>query len=192
MRTLFVIRHGNTFDPGDTIRRVGRGTDLPLSASGRAQADALGRALGGRVERCVCSPLRRTRETAAALRVPVRLDDRLLEIDYGPDEGLPEADVVARLGADAIAAWDRDAVVPQGWLVDPDTLRADWAALLDGAGDGTAFVTSNGVARFLLDVCAHSGAERKLRTGRFGVIRGEPGSWTITAWNQRPALDGPA
>ena len=188
MRRLLVIRHGNTFDPGDVVRRVGRGTDLSLSSSGSAQAVALGHALSGQIARSVCSPLARTRQTAAALGAPVSLDSRLLEIDYGPDEGLPEADVVARLGDAAIAAWDRDAVVPPGWRVDPDALRADWRDLLAEAEDGTAFVTSNGVARFLLDVCAHDGAQRKLRTGSYGVVEGTPGAWRITAWNVRPPL----
>ena len=192
MKTLYVLRHGNTFDPGDTVRRVGRGTDLPLSASGRKQAEALARALEGGVDAVVSSPLRRTRETAEALGLPARLDDRLLEIDYGPDEGRPEAEVVARLGADAIAAWDADAIVPDGWVVDPDAIRRAWTALLAEVPDRTAIVTSNGTARFLLDVCDHDGAERKLRTGSYGIVTGEPGAWRITAWNRRPALDGPA
>ena len=186
MTRIVIIRHGNTFDPGETVRRVGRGTDLPLSVSGRAQADALGRALAGEVRAVLSSPLRRTRETASVFGLPVATDDRLLEIDYGPDEGQPEAEVVARLGGDVIAAWDRDAVVPQGWLVDPDTIRADWLALLGEARDGTAIVTSNGVARFLLDVAEHGGVPRKLRTGSYGVVEGEPGAWRIAAWDERP------
>jgi len=46
-RQLFIVRHGNTFDPGDTVTRVGARTDLPLSSSGRAQADALARHFAG-------------------------------------------------------------------------------------------------------------------------------------------------
>ena len=191
MKTVTIIRHGNTFDTGDVIRRVGRGTDLPLSASGRAQAAELGWAMQGAIERAVSSPLKRTRQTAAALGVPVTLDDRLLEIDYGPDEGQPEDVVIERLGADAITAWDRDATVPDGWLVAPDAIRADWAALLAEVPDRTAIVTSNGIARFLLDICAHDGAERKLKTGAYGVVTGEPGAWVIRSWNCRPGTTAP-
>ena len=35
---LIIARHGNTFDAGDIPTRVGRRTDLPLVASGEAQA----------------------------------------------------------------------------------------------------------------------------------------------------------
>ncbi|HAO37083.1 MAG TPA: histidine phosphatase family protein, partial [Hyphomonas sp.] len=38
MARLIIVRHGNTFDKGDTVTRVGGRTDLPLSASGLAQA----------------------------------------------------------------------------------------------------------------------------------------------------------
>ena len=39
---LIIARHGNTFGPGDTPTRVGRRTDLPLVASGEAQAKRIG------------------------------------------------------------------------------------------------------------------------------------------------------
>ena len=41
MARLFVVRHGNTFDTGDVVTRVGGRTDLPLSKSGKAQAEKL-------------------------------------------------------------------------------------------------------------------------------------------------------
>ena len=34
--TLIVVRHGNTFNSGDTILRVGGATDLPLTEKGIA------------------------------------------------------------------------------------------------------------------------------------------------------------
>ena len=40
---IYIVRHGNTFDPGDTLLRVGARTDLALSVSGCEQADRLGR-----------------------------------------------------------------------------------------------------------------------------------------------------
>ena len=43
MTRLYIARHGNTFEAGEAPRRVGRRTDLPLTAAGRAQAEALGR-----------------------------------------------------------------------------------------------------------------------------------------------------
>lgn len=193
MATVHIVRHGNTFDSGDIVCRVGRDTDLPLSASGRKQADALGEALAShRFDRVIVSPLRRTRQTAEAIlsqqAVPPTpaFDDRLIEIDYGPDEGRPESEVVGRLGQAAIDAWDRDAVVPEGWRVDPDGLRAAWTHLLADADGHVLMVTSNGVARFVLDVAAHDGAQRKLKTGAYGVLEGSGADWRVTAWNVRP------
>ena len=41
--------------------------------------------------RVVCSPLRRTRETAEALGLPVETDERWIELDYGVLDGTPAA-----------------------------------------------------------------------------------------------------
>lgn len=42
---IIIFRHGNTFDVGDTVLRVGRRTDIPLSGSGRKQSRLLGEAM---------------------------------------------------------------------------------------------------------------------------------------------------
>ena len=57
--------------------------------------------------------------------------DFLREVDYGPDENQPEEQVIARIGAAAIEAWDRDAVPPPGWDVEPEDIIAEWASLLN-------------------------------------------------------------
>ena len=69
MIRLIIARHGNTFDKGDVIRRVGLRTNLPLSISGRKQAVKLGKALpditdGISLSECYVSELSRTQETA--------------------------------------------------------------------------------------------------------------------------------
>ena len=108
---LFIVRHGNTFDKGDIVTRVGGRTDLPLSSSGRTQAKALSdhfAAQGVRFATARSGPLKRTRETAAAIlsadpAAPDLLTELFLrEIDYGPDENRPEDDVIARIGAHPI------------------------------------------------------------------------------------------
>ena len=189
MRRVYIVRHGNTFDPGETVRRVGRGTDLPLSSSGRAQAAALGVHLSSiEFDAVISSPLKRTRETALAMSDTVTFDERLVEIDYGPDEGKPETEVVARIGADTLALWDAEAIPPQDWSVEPAKIRTDWADLLAENIGTTLIVTSNGIARFALDVCRHDGAERKLKTGAYGVLEEHTDGWIVTAWNVRPPL----
>lgn len=59
-----LIRHGErpTIPAGET------GADLPLTPHGRAQAEALGRALGPDLRGLHTSPVRRCRETAEAIR----------------------------------------------------------------------------------------------------------------------------
>ena len=106
--TLIVARHGNTFEKGDTILRVGARTDLPLTAEGRAQGRRLGEKLselGFRPSAFYSAPLRRTLETASEIALaqginakPI-VEEFLTELDYGEDDGRPEAEVARRLGA---------------------------------------------------------------------------------------------
>lgn len=195
---LFIVRHGNTFDAGDVVTRVGGRTDLPLSVSGRAQAEALAAhfAEAGIVFASArTSPLKRTRATVeailAAQKDPPELEAALFlrEIDYGPDENKPEDEVVARIGADALAAWEKDGVPPPGWRVDPDALIGNWQQLfakLEGADGDHLIVTSNGIARFALKAAGEDGRELKLKTGAYGVIELSAGGATVPDWNVRP------
>lgn len=192
---LIIVRHGNTFDKGDVVTRVGGRTDLPLSSSGRAQADALARHFAGKPFASARSgPLKRTRETAAAILAaqanPPELttDLFLREIDYGPDENRPEEDVIARIGKPAIEAWERDFAPPPGWRVDPAALIGNWqetfAELRDQPGDHL-IVTSNGIARFALTAAGATGRNGKLATAAWGVIALEGDEAQVDAWNVR-------
>lgn len=199
-KRLFILRHGNTFDAGDVIRRVGAGTDLPLSRSGQQQAADLGRYFADAditPDLILVSPLKRTQQTADALiaaqsGLPAwQIEPRLNELDYGPDEGLPEEQVVARLGEAALEAWDRYAQVPEGWKIEPAVLAMDWSLLLEELRAAEAqtivLVTSNGTARFVLPLCEGGQVDSiKLKTAAFCELRlpanGRP---QILGWNQR-------
>ena len=71
MTDIYIVRHGNTFDKGDVVTRVGARTDLPLSSSGRAQAEKLAahfREVAPQgFSAAYCSPLQRTRQTAETI-----------------------------------------------------------------------------------------------------------------------------
>jgi broad specificity phosphatase PhoE len=199
---LIIVRHGNTFAPGEPPRRVGARTDLPLVPSGREQAERLGNVFASRgyaFDRILTSPLRRTRETAELIRSAQKSPpdaepfDLLAEIDHGPDEDRSEAEVVARIGADALAAWDEDGIVPPGWIVNREARLAEWRELFASSPGGTTLlVTSNGAARFALladaglSAQAHALPSLKLRTGAFGIIEIGEGPPRLVAWNERP------
>jgi len=189
---VYIVRHGNTFDKGDVILRVGGKTDLPLSKSGQMQADRLFKTFQNiEFKAAYSSDLKRTRQTAEAIlgQRAYAIAGFLTELDYGVDEGRPETDVIARLGADVLTKWDKVAIPPQGWKVDVEELQTSWQAFLaicDPSSD-TLVVTSNGVARFLLDVvaCEHV-VPRKLRTGAYGIIGLTPNGPVIEGWDIRP------
>lgn len=168
--------------------------------SGKQQAQALAiHFRDTRFTAAFCSPLQRTRQTARAILNQQASAPALLilpfltEIDYGPDENQTEEAVVARIGADAIAAWDTHAAPPPGWHVDPDALRGAWAGLLTLAASLTPdanvlVVTSNGIARFLPDVVGQRPADldRKLKTGAWGTVEISGAETRILDWNLRP------
>ncbi|HWU72815.1 MAG TPA: histidine phosphatase family protein [Sphingomonas sp.] len=196
-----IVRHGNTFDPGQQTRRIGARTDLPLVASGRDQARALGRSFAGQgliFDRALAAPLRRTRATIEAIlasqaQAPaVESVDWLTEIDHGPDEGQFDSEVEARIGYDALVAWDREARVPQGWIVDSERRITGWQDLWKSGHGHVLIVTSNGAARFALlseerlrDQAAAL-PSLKLRTGAYGSIAREQGELRLIAWDRRP------
>ncbi|WP_424568938.1 bifunctional RNase H/acid phosphatase [Streptomyces sp. CH-036] len=114
--TLVLLRHGETALTPEKRFSGSGGTDPELSAVGRGQAE---RAAGhfaalGTVQEIVSSPLRRCRETAAAvaarLGLDVRVDESLRETDFGAWEGLTFGEVRERYGDDLTA-----------WLASPDT-----------------------------------------------------------------------
>jgi broad specificity phosphatase PhoE len=194
MRRLFIIRHGNTFANSADACRIGSRTDIPLVESGHAQAQRLGTWFAQQalpIHHLFSSPLVRARQTAAAITDATGHDldgtrDWLGEIDHGSDEGRPEADVLARIGAQALADWEERGIVPDGWIVDADTRIAAWRAFFAQAGEGAdLLVTSNGAARFAL--LALGLPPRKLRTGAFGELAtGPDGAVTLVRWDERP------
>ena len=100
---LILARHGQTA-ANATGLLLGR-LDPDLTELGRRQAMALAGAVTG-ADRVVCSPLRRARATADFLGLPVVIDERWIEVDYGIFDGSP-------LGHVPHEVWDR-------WRADPE------------------------------------------------------------------------
>jgi broad specificity phosphatase PhoE len=104
---LIVVRHGQTTDNAAGLLS-GR-SDTALTDLGLRQAAMLAGAIGP-PGRLISSPLRRARETAAAFRCHVEVDERWTELDYGELDGHAPGDVPEEV-------WER-------WRADPHFVPA--------------------------------------------------------------------
>ncbi len=85
---LILVRHGESTGNADGLL-LGR-IDAPLTERGLAQAATVAPLVAG-ATRVISSPLERARRTAEALDtgLPVEIDDRWIEVDYGEFDGRP-------------------------------------------------------------------------------------------------------
>ena len=116
-RPIFIARHGET-KSNLTNLYAGRSAE-PLTRAGRAQVTHLARGLKGTgIGQIWSSSIGRAIESArllgARLRIPVRIDGRLDEMQLGPWEGRTEEEV-ARDFPDSYALW----------LSQPDEVRIE-------------------------------------------------------------------
>lgn len=141
MSSLVLVRHGRT-EANARGLLLGR-LDVALDELGRRQARAVADAVletTGPIAAVVSSPLLRTRETAAAFGLPVQVDERFVELDYGELDGRPLADVPPEMWA----AWRTDpSFCPPGGetlaqVADRVVVACrEWAGAVDGgAVDG--------------------------------------------------------
>lgn len=157
MPTLLLLRHGEIVQ-SEPRRFVGR-RDLPLTAEGRRQAAAWGKALAQTaLDGAWCSSLSRCRETAALLLDgrddhPVALD-ALREVSLGEWEGLSVEEVQRRFpGEYERRGADLANVAPAGGESFAEAQERAWAAVADilARTAGTALVVAHGgVNRALL------------------------------------------
>ena len=143
---IILARHAETVFNA-AARMQGNTAHTPLTRTGIAQAEAMGKALAsalrGTAERNLwVSPSGRTQQTAAIVGEHLgrpffdwRTDARLLEIDVGDWEGRYYADIVAEVGP--IVDLDRKLFAmpaPNGeWFPAIAARLADWLAALDPA-----------------------------------------------------------
>ena len=203
--TLLIARHGNNFNPGETITRVGAKSDLPLSKTGMAQGLALGKYLKQHnliPQKIFTSELQRTIQMAKQVqkaigqKIPTEALELFNEIDYGPDEGKCEEDVINRVGEEALRFWDEDSLPPMGWAVDTVGLRAAWYDLGERiarqhAGETVMVITHNGVARFASILTGDAKGLKcmdgaRLSTGAFGHLVHTDPFWECLEWNIQP------
>ena len=156
---LYLLRHGET--AWNLERRMQGSKDSSLTARGRAQAAAMGRALAAELARepgptvFLRSPLGRTRETASIVGRELGLDPsqwrddpRLAELRYGAWEGSTWAEIEAHT-PEAMATWraDPEGYCPPGGETHDELRRRSAEALADIIAAGTrTVVVSHGVS----------------------------------------------
>lgn len=206
MVRLLLVRHGNTFDIGDVVRRVGAQTDIPLSQSGAKQCLDLGRHLSKKymtITHAFCSELMRTKQSAELILTqysnstcPITLLPLLNEVDYGIDDGKPETEVVERLGIDVLKAWDDHGILPNDWNFNVakaiENIKT-FADMLSKKYDNQTvlIVTSNGIARFfsklLKDpICINKALPLKMPTASVSELTfHQEQGWQCQYWGER-------
>ncbi|WP_319529825.1 histidine phosphatase family protein [uncultured Cohaesibacter sp.] len=196
---LILVRHGNTFGPGDRVCWVGARSDLPLVDKGKAQAAEVGEALkasGLAPSVIYCGPLKRTVETATiAARtagwadVDMEISDALKEIDYGDWEGKSNDDIRSEYGDADIDGWQKDSVWPEGygWKPGVNAIQSNWKAMISsiqgkyGPDAVAVIVTSNGILRLVAPEYGISASAAKVGTGHMCLI--EDG--VVKVWNSK-------
>jgi probable phosphoglycerate mutase len=205
---IILLRHGNTFAPGEEAVWVGARTDLALVEKGRWQAEEAGKQIhqaGLVVNSIVTGPLRRTTETAAIVAATVGfpqtsivVDPRLTELDYGDWEGLSSTEIRRRFGDDDIDGWESRSQWPRGanWPSTKDDVLERLRHVFDEITQRPAtqdnaislIVSSNGIFRLVAETLGLPAADRKMATGNMSLLVGKSGAWDVERWNIAPAI----
>lgn len=151
--TVTLVRHGQT--ERSKIRAYSGQLDVALTGEGREQARrAAARLAGSDIDAIVSSPLVRARDTAQAIAdatgVPLTVDDRLIEIDYGLFEGLDRAGARAKFGQ-----------AFEDWRADPFGAAVPGMETLSHALERARAATADALAR----------AEHPVLVGHQGILR---------------------
>lgn len=159
---LILIRHGNTFEKGETPVQVGARTDIELTARGRQQAQELAAEFQRRkfkIETIYSGSLSRQRQTAQIISrimddIPVVGDQPgLEELDYGSWEGMTSEEI-KKMSAESYSNWLNNGIWPIDIFNESEQRRVSaLSAFVERlfkvhSGDScVAIVSSNGIIR---------------------------------------------
>ena len=192
-RQIFLARHGTTGE-----RYQGRfvgSTDVPLAAEGEVESRELAQRIGTRFQpdECWCSPLQRTRQTAAIVSetlggITVTCVEELREIDFGRWEGLSFNEMAAN-DPDLVAEWTANPEnfkFPGGEKIAEFRARVRSVAKRFAAMDDDVLVIAHGgVIRAML--CHYLG----LAMGNYVVFDAQPARLAVvTLFEERGVLSG--
>jgi len=184
---IAVVRHGQT-EWSVNGRHTGT-TDIPLTDAGRAEAVAsapLVHALA--VDRVVCSPLQRARETCALLDLGLEptIDPDLVEWNYGRYEGITTKEI--RETVPDWTVWFGGC--PDGETPDDVAARVDRVIAAAREAGGTTLVVAHGhVLRVLtarwLGLAPEDGRFFRLDTATVSLLGWERETPVVLKWNSR-------
>jgi len=185
---LILMRHGNTFEEGQTPVQVGARTDLPLTARGLCQAREMVKylsAIGVSPDAIYAGKLKRQTQSAQIIGefFGLKFQDApaLTEIDYGCWEGLSSKTIMSQWPKE-YAEWNDQAKwqshIFQGSYEGMRKNLDEWLnALRESYEEKTVVaITSNGLLRFFKN--------EKVKTGHFCEIHLFREKIEIYSWNQ--------
>ena len=198
--TVLLLRHGET-----ALNRSGalRGhIDVPLSENGACEARQLAERIAAEyaVVTIYSSPLLRARATAAEIArstgLDVMLDERFVDVDYGPWAGRVY-DAFSAEEKQTLRRWQRTPERPLPGAEDPaDAQRRALAGLAERAASGrgcVAIVTHDAILQLLLcnllgiDLCSYRGIVQ--HTATLNEVQRIAGGWRIHLVNSTWHLD---
>jgi broad specificity phosphatase PhoE len=200
MKNIFLVRHGDTLEANEPRRYIGSRVDVPLTAKGRKQAEAVGAALKGRdcvIDVIYCGNQDRQRQTAQIIRDVLAPEaafhekvHALSEIDYGPWQGMTSEEIALNWPAE-YEAWTKGSVWPSVFVSREQDVRAQIESFLRELAEappacGVA-VTSQGILRLLrLLIDGATGEAAKVKPGNFCEIAIDRQGMRIVGWDLTP------
>ncbi len=179
---LYLVRHGET--DWNLEHRIQGSTDIPLNATGRAQAVTTGALLARRSwDAVISSPLSRALETGSIIAGAVGLADpptvdALAERNYGAAEGLTGEEIEARFPGE-IPVPDRETREHVVGRVLPALME-----IAEAHPDQAVIVVSHGgVIRSVLNAIDPDGTHGMIRNGSVHSFSYEDGSFRLIAFN---------
>jgi len=207
---IIFSRHGNTFEADQKSYWVGSKEDLVLTSQGEKQAHLFGLSLkesGIQKISIFTGPLKRTLKYAEIVseyvdKIALKIDEALIELDYGLWNGLTNEEVGARYGSKELDSWVKDGIWPKNaqWLPIEDQVKSASNYFISklkdqyqcNEGEVIIVISSNGRLRYLLEACTQDDILSKMRdkasvkTGNIGVVRLNKFSAQVLFWNVSP------
>jgi len=223
---IFVVRHGNTFGPdqagGEHIFMCGSRNNIPLVQKGREQARMMAQYLNDHdiiPTAIYANHLIRVWEHATLIReyfynhqhidIPVYLDEKLTELDYGNWAGLMtkghsslDNEVIANFGQKAWDDWQDQRIIPNGaphnWKMTREEIIENVKSFFDMLtthhqfDDVIVAMGSQGSLSFVNELfeggmdLAILENRFKIKTGHFSEIAYDGDEFRLISWNQNP------